>query len=114
MSETGSEAARLLEAAIGRIERTGWMKGDEGPEEGPNCAMGALIFGAQDLGMDCDETWNMRNPVMARAVSSLCQALGVQYITSGCTVARFNDHYCENVDVLLEAMRRAAKVAAST
>lgn len=42
----------LLRKARARLFKTGWIKGDAGPPEGPNCLWGAVFYSSEDKESD--------------------------------------------------------------
>jgi hypothetical protein len=99
--------AELLERAADRIERVGLLHGDYGTAEGPNCAVGALIFEydperARHAGLIFEVE---REPVVKCAVAALHSAIKTSSLFA------WNDSPQRTPEEVAAAMRKAAQLS---
>lgn len=81
----------ILEAAAAKLDATGWRQQSFGPQEGPNCAAGAILY--------------------CKAGTPYLRDLALDYLATqvGHGVIGWNDTPGRTIGEVTEALRRAAK-----
>lgn len=92
------DSIELLKAAKERLFTTGWLKGDLGEQEGPNCILGALY--RERTSLEC------KNNVFTKTVNSLYNCPGIIGIRG---VADFNDDENTTFDDIVDLLDKTVK-----
>jgi len=70
---------QILDAGITRLQTKQWRQNEGGGEEGPNCGLGAPMYGAVDLGCKTELHWT--DPRMEQLLDRLKKHLGLQEVS---------------------------------
>jgi hypothetical protein len=104
-----NQVAEWLHNAADYIEENGWWRGSyRGPNGRQACTIGGILFG-NGLTKDDDELLEVRE--VCQAVMQVVTGANVPVVTATTEVAMWNDHAAKDRQEIIDALRKAEKIA---